>query len=126
MLLFPFRKTSTQLIMLSICYHLSFLSLHWELSRSTPEVFQMKKMLSSSFCLMRYLKLTEHARSPKRGSPKAAGLDLYSASSKTVPAKGKELIFIDLQIQFPDGCYGRIAPRSGLSHRYWCRSNRSR
>ena len=30
-------------------------------------------------------------------------------------ARGKELIFRDLQIEFPNGCYGRIAPRSGLA-----------
>jgi dUTP pyrophosphatase len=32
-----------------------------------------------------------------------------------VPARGKALVFTDLQIQLPDGCYGRIAPRSGLA-----------
>ncbi|RZF37264.1 hypothetical protein LSTR_LSTR013429 [Laodelphax striatellus] len=32
-----------------------------------------------------------------------------------VPAQGKELVKTDLQINLPEGCYGRIAPRSGLS-----------
>jgi dUTP pyrophosphatase len=71
--------------------------------------------MSSSSSLLSFVKLTEHARSPSRGSPKAAGHDLYSASSTTVPARGKELVFTDLQIQLPDGCYGRIAPRSRLA-----------
>ena len=30
-------------------------------------------------------------------------------------ARGKVLIFTDLQIQLPGGCYGRIAPRSDLA-----------
>jgi len=71
--------------------------------------------MSSSSSLLCFVKLTKHARSPTRESPKAAGLDLYSVSNTTVPAGGKELIFTDLQIQLPDGCYGRIAPRSGLA-----------
>ena len=68
---------------------------------------------SSYSSLLRFVKLTEHARSPTRASPKAAELDLYSAYSTTVPARAKELIYTDLQIQLPDGCCGRIAPRSG-------------
>jgi len=70
---------------------------------------------SSFSSLLRFVKLSAHARSPTRGSHKAAGLDLYSASSTTVPARGKQLTFTDLQIQLPNGCYGRIAPRSGLA-----------
>jgi len=70
---------------------------------------------SSSSSLLCFVKLTEHARSPTRGSHKAAGLDLYSATSSTVPARGKELIFTDMQIQVPNGSYGRIAHRSCLA-----------
>jgi len=33
----------------------------------------------------------------------------------TVPARGYVLISTDLQIQLPEGCYGRIALRSGLA-----------
>lgn len=38
-----------------------------------------------------------------------------SAYDYTVKGKGKELVKTDLQILIPDGCYGRIAPRSGLA-----------
>ena len=69
----------------------------------------------SSSSLMRFVKLSIHAQTLTRGSPKAAGLNLYSASSTTVPSRGKELIRTSLQIQLPDGCYGTIAPRSGLA-----------
>lgn len=32
-------------------------------------------------------------------------------------ARGKALVKTDIQIALPDGCYGRIAPRSGLAHK---------
>ena len=40
---------------------------------------------------------------------------MYSAYDVTVPARGNALISTDLQIQLPEGCYGRIAPRSGMA-----------
>jgi len=64
---------------------------------------------------LRFVKRTENARTPTRNSPKAAGVDLYSAYDVTMPARGNPLISTDLQIQFPEGCYGRIAPRSGMA-----------
>jgi dUTP pyrophosphatase len=64
---------------------------------------------------LRFVKLTKNAQTPTRGSLRAAGHDLYSARDATVPAMGKALIFTDLQIQLPDDCYRRIAPRSGLA-----------
>lgn len=38
-----------------------------------------------------------------------------SAYDYTVKAKGKELVKTDLQVMIPEGCYGRVAPRSGLA-----------
>ena len=52
---------------------------------------------------------------PTRGSPDAAGYDLYSAEEKVVPARGKMLIDTQISIATPPGTYGRIAPRSGLA-----------
>ena len=68
----------------------------------------------SSSQKLRFGKLTNNAQTPTRGSPRAAGIDLYSARDATVPAIGKALIFTELQVQLHD-CYGRIAPRSGLA-----------
>ena len=79
----------------------------------------MSSSSSSSFSLLRFVNISEPAETPTRGSPKAAGLDLYSASITTVPARGKELVCTDLQIQIPDGCYCRIAPRSGLALKHY-------
>lgn len=32
-----------------------------------------------------------------------------------VPARGKELVKTDIQVELPEGSYGRVAPRSGLA-----------
>lgn len=56
-----------------------------------------------------------HPKMPTRGSKKAAGWDLYAADSKIVPAQGKAIVPTGLYIAIPDGYYGRIAPRSGMS-----------
>lgn len=38
-----------------------------------------------------------------------------SAYDTVVPARGKALVKTDIQIEVPDGTYGRVAPRSGLA-----------
>lgn len=40
---------------------------------------------------------------------------LISAYDIVVPARGKAIVKTDIQIELPEGCYGRIAPRSGLA-----------
>ncbi len=40
---------------------------------------------------------------------------LNSAYDYEVPAMGKVIAKTDIQIQLPEGCYGRVAPRSGLA-----------
>lgn len=39
----------------------------------------------------------------------------YSAYDYEIPAMGKMIVKTDIQIQLPHGCYGRVAPRSGLA-----------
>ncbi|XP_052786934.1 deoxyuridine 5'-triphosphate nucleotidohydrolase-like [Mya arenaria] len=68
---------------------------------------------------LRFAKLTQKALTPTRGSKLAAGYDLYSAYDMIIPAKGKALVKTDIQIALPDGCYGRVAPRSGLAHKHF-------
>jgi len=60
-------------------------------------------------------RLSQHAVLPSRGSAGAAGYDLSSAVSVTVPARGKGIVATDLAIKVPEGTYGRVAPRSGLA-----------
>lgn len=38
-----------------------------------------------------------------------------SAYDYVVPPQGKQVVLTDVQIELPHGCYGRIAPRSGLA-----------
>lgn len=65
--------------------------------------------------VLKYTKVIPEAFPPTKGSVKAAGYDLKSACDITVPARGKALVDTGLKIQLPEGCYGRIAPRSGLA-----------
>jgi len=69
--------------------------------------------------VLRFAKLTEHAHTPTQGSLQAAGLDLYSAYAYSIPPHGKQLCKTDIQIACPDGCYARVAPRSGLAHKHF-------
>lgn len=60
-------------------------------------------------------KLSPKGRLPVRGSSQAAGYDLCSAVDTVIPAKGKSCVPTDISIAVPQGCYGRVAPRSGLA-----------
>ncbi|KFB49279.1 AGAP010159-PA-like protein [Anopheles sinensis] len=71
--------------------------------------------MPESKCVLKFAKLSENAFAPSKGSAKAAGFDLKSAYDYTVPARGKQLVMTDIQVQVPEGCYGRVAPRSGLA-----------
>ena len=62
-----------------------------------------------------FKKLKNTATIPKRSTEGAAGYDLFAAEEVVVPAKGKIVVKTGISMAIPDGCYGRIAPRSGLS-----------
>ena len=68
-----------------------------------------------SVSALRFTKLTENAYEPSRGSARAAGYDLRSAYDLVIPAGKAGIVRTDLQIRVPEGTYGRIAPRSGLT-----------
>jgi len=68
---------------------------------------------------MRVKKLSADASLPKRASPQAAGYDLCSAHAAIVPAHGRAVVRTDLAIAVPPGCYGRVAPRSGLAVKHF-------
>ena len=57
----------------------------------------------------------EDAIMPKRGSPDAAGYDLYSNESGRILPGHTRLYDTGISFKVPIGTYGRIAPRSGLS-----------
>ncbi|NXP43740.1 DUT protein, partial [Heliornis fulica] len=68
---------------------------------------------------LRFAKLSENAFAPSRGSARAAGYDLYSAYDCVIPPMEKAVVKTDIQIALPPGCYGRVAPRSGLAAKHF-------
>lgn len=79
-----------------------------------PQLSPTKENMQEN-CILKISKITDMAKLPTRSTPYSAGLDLYSAYDVTVPAFGKGLIHTNLRMQFPSGCYGRIASKSKLS-----------
>ncbi|KAE8617801.1 hypothetical protein XENTR_v10009199 [Xenopus tropicalis] len=69
--------------------------------------------------VLKFAKLSDQAYTPTRGSTRAAGYDLYSAYDYVIPALDKMVVKTDIQISVPTGCYGRVAPRSGLAAKYF-------
>ncbi|CAH0551877.1 unnamed protein product [Brassicogethes aeneus] len=65
--------------------------------------------------VLKFTKTVPHALPPTKGSIKAAGYDLKSALKCVVPARGKMMVDTGIKVELPEGCYGRIAPRSGLA-----------
>lgn len=84
-------------------------------AKSTKEESLPKMPTSTSNLILKYTKIVPEAFPPTKGSLKAAGYDLKSAYDCTVPARGKALVDTGIKVQLPEGCYGRIAPRSGLA-----------
>ncbi|XP_062061843.1 deoxyuridine 5'-triphosphate nucleotidohydrolase, mitochondrial isoform X2 [Lepus europaeus] len=89
--------------------------------QETPAISPSKRARAAEEGTMRlrFSRLSEHATAPTRGSARAAGYDLYSAYDYTVPPMEKAIVKTDIQIALPSGCYGRIAPRSGLAAKYF-------
>jgi len=67
---------------------------------------------------LRFAKLSEHAKAPTRGSAVAAGYDLYAAEEMVIEPGKRACVKTDIQIEVPDGTYGRVAPRSGLAAKH--------
>ena len=61
-------------------------------------------------------KLHDEARLPKRATPHAAGMDIYSPEPFTINANSTtKMIPTGIAVSIPRGMYGRFAPRSGLT-----------
>jgi len=61
------------------------------------------------------MKLTEKATIPTKGSPFAAGHDIYALTDGQVPAKGQTIVETGIEIGLPEGTYGRLAARTGMA-----------
>jgi dUTP pyrophosphatase len=66
--------------------------------------------------------LTDSAKPPMRADAGAAGYDLRAdfadMAGMEIPSGDRAVIPTGIAVAIPDGCYGRIAPRSGLAARY--------
>ena len=62
-------------------------------------------------------RVNKNAKLQVHGTTGAAGYDLAAAQAAVVPAHGKCLVKTGLSMALPPGCYGRVAPRSGLALR---------
>ena len=65
--------------------------------------------------VVRIKRVNKNATLPVKGTSGAARYDLAAAEAAVVPAHGKCLVKTGLAMALPPGCYGRIAPRSGLA-----------
>ena len=52
---------------------------------------------------------------PKRMSHGAVGYDIHGIENICIPANGRAIISTGIAIELPEGVYGRLAPRSGLT-----------
>ncbi|MBN3296330.1 DUT protein, partial [Amia calva] len=86
---------------------------------TSPSKRPRTEMIPEVKTVLRFAKLSENATPPTKGSSKAAGYDLYSAYDYTIPAMDKAIVKTDIQIAVPSGCYGRVAPRSGLAAKHF-------
>lgn len=64
---------------------------------------------------MRVKKLHNDAILPTRGTPKSAGLDLYSYEEAVIDSLSNKKIGTGIAVAIPDGYVGLIFARSGLS-----------
>lgn len=82
---------------------------------------------------LHFARLGPTAVAPSKGSEYAAGFDLYSAYDYSIAPGARVCAMTDIQVFFllsssfylltkkilqvavPEGCYGRVAPRSGLA-----------
>ena len=79
------------------------------------ELSTHQTMAEESIATIKVCRLRVHAKLPKYMTDNAAGLDLFSAEKLTIPAGGRAIIKTGISFRFPEGTYGRIAGRSGLT-----------
>jgi len=67
--------------------------------------------------MFKFAKTSVDAIVPTKGSPAAAGFDLYAASDATIKCGDRGLVKTGIALQIPNDCYARVAPRSGLTYK---------
>ena len=64
---------------------------------------------------IKYSQTNEHGKAPFQANSSDAGYDLFSKEYSTIEPFQRKLVSTGINIEIPDGFYGRIAPRSGLA-----------
>ena len=63
----------------------------------------------------RFVKLSPNAFTPRRATPGAVGYDLFTPINFVLRPKEQSTVFIDIAVQIPDGYYGQIVSKSGIT-----------
>ena len=71
--------------------------------------------MNSPLETLRFKQLDPRAVLPSRGSSFAAGLDICSIEDLIIEPHQRASARTGLAVAIPHGCYGRVAPRSGLA-----------
>ena len=74
--------------------------------------------MTSEETTLQIKRLTLDATLPTRASPGSVGYDLYSLHDTVIQPGSRDIVSTGICATIPLGCYGRIAPRSGLTVRY--------
>ena len=64
---------------------------------------------------IKYSKLHPHAKEPFRANISDAGYDLFSIDYVMLEPSQRRLVSTGINVEIPEGFYGRVAPRSGLA-----------
>lgn len=62
---------------------------------------------------VKFRKLSDKAFIPVRSTPLSAGLDLFSPNNYYLKARRRILVSLELQVQLPSNCFGKIESKSG-------------
>ena len=68
--------------------------------------------------MFKFAKMSVDAIIPSKGSPGAAGFDLHAVKETIIVAGSRGLVKTGIALQIPNDCYGRVAPRSGLTFKH--------
>jgi deoxyuridine 5'-triphosphate nucleotidohydrolase len=77
-------------------------------------------MINTIQISMEFTKISPAATFPTRGTPHSAGFDLYLLRDIDVTPGSVAKARTGISVLLPEGYYGRVAPRSGLSTRGLC------
>ena len=67
---------------------------------------------------IKVVRLEKDARTPVRSNPTDAGADLFSMEAVMIHPGERKTVCTGIAIEIPEGFYGRVAPRSGLSAKH--------